>query len=380
MSESITELARVEVSAISVPMRADPKQLHTLDKMMLQANGDDTVQVDVFGSDPQGHPLHNSMTMDEQSYEQLRKDLFTQEIATMPPFSSFKSGNTLGRVVGETPTAVVPASQANPPIESDNSAETDTGEKVLDGIQLGLDLIGLVPILGIPADIVNAGISVIRGDYAGAVLSVLGIIPIAGDGLKGGVLIGKSAKKFGAREGKLNQPPPSQNKNGTLIRGGRLEVKCFKVPEGLDENEFLRQLKEQEDAINSISAEKMLERRQAIRDAGGTGPLRDTQAQIAARKDYEKQRVHELARAGIYGEPAEIVVASELKELAATHRLDIIAGGDPSDISGVGDKRTNSSIGSQWKGERSKSLEDHAVIMKKEGREKDKMHVKLKKC
>lgn len=74
------------------------------------------------------------------------------------------------------------------------------------------------------------------------------------------------------------------------------------------------------------------------------------------------------------------MVSKELKELAATHKLDIIAGGDPSDISGLGDKRTNSSIGSQWKGARSQPLEDHAKNMKGNGAGNEKMRVNLRKC
>ena len=37
-----------------------------------------------------------------------------------------------------------------------------------------------------------------------------------------------------------------------------------------------------------------------------------------------------------------------LDNLAATHRLDWVAGGDVYDISGLGDSGVNSSLGSQW--------------------------------
>lgn len=179
MAEPIN-LAPLRVHAISVPMRSDPTHLHKFHEMMLQANGGDTVQADIFGTDPQGNPSHKSFILNEQGYEQLRKELFASELATMPPFSSFKSGNTIGRVVGEAAPATVPASQANPPIEPEIEEESITGEQILDGIQLGLDVVGLIPVFGEMADLANAGVSVARGDYVGAGLSLLSAIPFVG--------------------------------------------------------------------------------------------------------------------------------------------------------------------------------------------------------
>lgn len=158
------------------------------------------------------------------------------------------------------------------------------------------------------------------------------------------------------------------------------DVECFNKPKGMKEAEFNRQLKEQEDAINNIDAEKLIERRQAIRDAGGTSPLRDLKAQGNAKKVYERDRTAELISAGKTRRQAASQVAKELSGLAATHRLDIIAGGDPSDISGMGARSVNSSLGSQWKGRRSQSLEDYANEMKAKGLGKEKMNVKLRKC
>jgi hypothetical protein len=74
------------------------------------------------------------------------------------------------------------------------------------------------------------------------------------------------------------------------------------------------------------------------------------------------------------------VVANELQGLAAIHRLDIIAGGNPSDISGLGDKRINSSLGSQWRNGRAQQLETKARNMQSKGQGDQKMNVKLKKC
>ena len=90
------------------------------------------------------------------------------------------NGNTLGRVVGEAASTTVPAKAANPPIEAETEEEGITGEQVLDGIQLGLDVVGLIPVVGEAADIISAGISLARGDYVGAGLSLLSAIPFVG--------------------------------------------------------------------------------------------------------------------------------------------------------------------------------------------------------
>jgi hypothetical protein len=179
MAEPIN-LAPLHVHAVSVPVRRPPNSIAGPDEMMLQLGENGRVQVDLFGRDAQGNELHESREMQEDEYEEMRKNYLRAELATMPPFSSFKSGNTIGRVVGETAPAAVPASRANPPIEAETGEEGITGEQVLDGIQLGLDVVGVIPVVGEAADIISAGISLARGDYVGAGLSLLSAIPFVG--------------------------------------------------------------------------------------------------------------------------------------------------------------------------------------------------------
>jgi hypothetical protein len=54
--------------------------------------------------------------------------------------------------------------------------------KALDTLQTVLDVAGLIPVIGEPADLINAAISAGRGDYVGAGLSLASMIPIAGWG------------------------------------------------------------------------------------------------------------------------------------------------------------------------------------------------------
>ena len=69
--------------------------------------------------------------------------------------------------------------------------------KALDGIQTGLDIVGLVPGVGEIADGANALISLVRGDPAGAALSAMSMVPMVGDALGKGGKIARAAIKHG---------------------------------------------------------------------------------------------------------------------------------------------------------------------------------------
>lgn len=62
---------------------------------------------------------------------------------------------------------------------------------LLDALQLGLDLLGLIPGAGEPFDLINAGVSAARGDYVGAGLSMAAMVPVIGMAATGG----KAARK-----------------------------------------------------------------------------------------------------------------------------------------------------------------------------------------
>ncbi|RNB62105.1 hypothetical protein EDM57_00020, partial [Brevibacillus gelatini] len=56
--------------------------------------------------------------------------------------------------------------------EPEQEEEKSGWDSFLDGVQLALDIVGLIPGIGEIADLANAGISLARGDYAGAALSL----------------------------------------------------------------------------------------------------------------------------------------------------------------------------------------------------------------
>lgn len=55
---------------------------------------------------------------------------------------------------------------------------TDEENAALDAIQAGLDVAGMIPAYGIPADLANIGISLDRGDYLDAVVTAVCMIPV----------------------------------------------------------------------------------------------------------------------------------------------------------------------------------------------------------
>lgn len=68
----------------------------------------------------------------------------------------------------------------------------------IDVIQTGLDIVGMVPVIGEAADLLNAGIYAARGDYVNAALSAAAAVPLIGNVATGGKLAAKAGKAFAA--------------------------------------------------------------------------------------------------------------------------------------------------------------------------------------
>jgi hypothetical protein len=76
--------------------------------------------------------------------------------------------------------------------EEKDKKELEDGGSWIDKLQLALDGIGLIPGYGEVADLINAIISLVRGNPLEAALSLISIIPVAGDAVgKGGKVVVK---------------------------------------------------------------------------------------------------------------------------------------------------------------------------------------------
>jgi len=98
--------------------------------------------------------------------------------------------------------------------------ESSTGWTVIDTIQFGLDIAGFIPVIGIPADLANAGIHLVRGNYADAGLSAIGAIPGFGDAIKGGAKIAKAAGGVAGAVGQGAKQGSNAVKAGGEVAGG----------------------------------------------------------------------------------------------------------------------------------------------------------------
>nr|WP_314477599.1 GH-E family nuclease [uncultured Pseudomonas sp.] len=189
MSEQPLQLDTLVVQVHEVPLR---KLSGGPDRMFVQTDGAGNVLVDFADG---AHEWGKSLELDETQYEALRQEAFHRELAGLEDIPTYSelypssrsggatttpNGNTLGRVNGETPATSDAAVHSNPEVGSETPAEGITGDQILDGLQLGLDIVGLIPVVGELADVANAGISLARGDYAGAALSLLSAVPFVG--------------------------------------------------------------------------------------------------------------------------------------------------------------------------------------------------------
>jgi len=169
----------------------------------------------------------------------------------------------------------------------------------------------------------------------------------------------------------------------------RRDIDCFEVPKGVNRTEFDRQLREQQDTINNMTADDMAyahtmldHARQSWRESGRKGSftnlLRDPAAQTQARRQYKKV----LQGQGLSDRQIDTIMSN----LDATHFLDLIAGGNPSNV-GMGGSAENRRIGPAWTHtntstgvSRADMLKNEAHAMRASGRSNHKMNVGLSSC
>ncbi|WP_431803688.1 polymorphic toxin type 15 domain-containing protein [Microbacterium sp. bgisy203] len=126
-----------------------------------------------------------------------------------------------------------------------------------------------------------------------------------------------------------------------------VNLKQFKRNPKHNSDEYKRQYDEQMDTLQNTPVSEWLKNRIEFLEHGRTaGSLREqaVQRDIALDNKYA-----ELREGGMSASDARQAARTWLQSQAATHRLDGIAGGNQTDISGVGDTRINSSLGSQWR-------------------------------
>ncbi|MGM9968239.1 MAG: polymorphic toxin type 15 domain-containing protein, partial [Rummeliibacillus sp.] len=131
-----------------------------------------------------------------------------------------------------------------------------------------------------------------------------------------------------------------------IRRISEIEVNFKQNPKHNTE-EFVRQLKDQEKGLNDLTVEEYLNNRKRYLEEGRA--IEGNAAQRAEREKQLSKKIKELRREGLSRNEAEGQAEKWMKTQAALHNPDQIAGGNPRNIGGMGDRKINSSLGSQWK-------------------------------
>jgi hypothetical protein len=134
-------------------------------------------------------------------------------------------------------------------------------------------------------------------------------------------------------------PMPLPNPNLRVSPKCRSETICFNRKQ-YDKKEYDRQLQLQQDAINAKSPD------QNVTDIDNYNPSMRSQAlnaQAQAKQQYIDQNMQ-----GFVQQYGQAQWDQHIASLNAIHRLDMVAGGSPTDIAGMGSANVNQSIGPSW--------------------------------
>ncbi|MGG3639964.1 T7SS effector LXG polymorphic toxin [Bacillus gobiensis] len=185
-----------------------------------------------------------------------------------------------------------------------------------------------------------------------------------------------SMRSGGGRGGAFNEPKRVRDIDG-IPRILEIVVR-FKQNPKHDAKEFERQLKDQEKGINELTVDEFTKNRDKYIKNGRA--LEGDAAQKLARKKALQDKIDELREQGLSYQEAEEKANKWIKGQAALHNPDQIAGGNPLHIGGMGDKRINSSIGSQWRTNivtLDKEIRDRAKHLTEEERKETYLNIKL---
>lgn len=210
----------------------------------------------------------------------------------------------------------------------------------------------------------------------------------------------KQAGNYDATPGKApnkhmqGEAEPPKGPPGKPPRMDPHKPKCFKPGDDLKkgwkgdpnklEKEFYEQLKAQEKGINDLTVGEYLENRAKFNAVGrGNGTAQEA-AREALADDIERSVFNSAKRNGMSAKEAAQYAQGKTKDimgaLAALHDPDMIAGGHDK-IGGFGDRKVNSSLGSQWSKEGRVAEMDKAAeqALKAQGPDA-RMNVTLERC
>ena len=163
-----------------------------------------------------GNPCISEKVKKELTFTDFTSTIKEEKVSYIQGFASVIWGKTakeeVGDEVGESLKEVpgLDQSQIEPEQIREMELATYMGSnistkietiKVIDVVQGILDLAGMIPVIGEPIDAINGCIYLVRGKYADAAFSFVGLIPIVGIAATGGRVIKNAAKGIKLFEG-----------------------------------------------------------------------------------------------------------------------------------------------------------------------------------
>ena len=121
----------------------------------------------------------------------------------------------------------------------------------------------------------------------------------------------------------------------------------FNYKSKFEEKEFARQLENQEKGLNSLTIAEFVENRKKYNVAGRNKKANQFQKEL--RDKFKQDKIEELFENGMSYDDAVKVADEWIKSKAVLHNPDQIAGGNSMNLTGLGDKNVNSSLGAQWR-------------------------------
>ncbi|WP_024480406.1 polymorphic toxin type 15 domain-containing protein [Cellulophaga baltica] len=127
----------------------------------------------------------------------------------------------------------------------------------------------------------------------------------------------------------------------------KITSKPFKWNPNHNFDEFIKQLRGQEAGLNNLTVDDFIKNRDEYLKNGRSNSA--SKAQRDFREKAHNKRIKENRKKGMSYDEAKLEADEWMDTQAALHDPDQVAGGFGDNVTGMGDRDVNSSLGSQWK-------------------------------
>lgn len=159
-------------------------------------------------------------------------------------------------LIGGAPPETIEEEEEEEVQEEEEEENDNKNEGILDAVQLGLDVAGMIPVVGAVADVANAVISACRGDWVGFGLSLLGAIPGIGEAA--------TAAKLGVKAVKAGKGVTKAMK---IAKRAKTAGKMMKVSKAVKTAKTLKAADKAGDAAKALKKGKSITKARKVKGA-----------------------------------------------------------------------------------------------------------------